>query len=803
MTTSSGSGPGRWATTPSDPPHSEPTWDRLATVRADPALRGFEFCRAYTSAVDAWLAALYTAAGGSSEGLALVAVGGYGRRELCPGSDLDLILLHGGARRDRGDLMRLAERLWYPIWDRGMKLGHAVRTVKEAVSLAGSDLNTATAQLDTRLLVGDADLAAELSRRAAHQWRATGTRWLGALRDSVAERHAQAGEVAFLLEPDLKEGRGGLRDVHALHWAEAARRILFEGDHDALHAAHGTVLEVRVELQRRTGKGKDRLLLQEQDSVAAALGDADADVLMGRLSSAARTIAWTSDEAWDRIGSLLQGPRGRVSAADRPVGPGLVRREGLVELAADADPATDPGLVLRAGAAAAKAATALGRRSLDRLASETPAAMDGTWTEDARTDLVTMLGAGRPAIAVLEALDQKGLLVRLLPEWSAVRCRPQRNAYHRFTVDRHLCEAAVGAAANAGKVDRPDLLLVGTWLHDIGKGFVGVRGDDHTIAGEVVIEEVATRMGFSAGDVAVLVAMVRHHLLLPDVATRRDLDDPATVSAVATAVGDRQLLGLLHFLTVADSEATGPAAWSPWKAGLVSELVDRVDFFLSGDGAHSATEFPGPAHLAVLARARAEGRLVVDAEGHQATVVAPDRPGLFCHVAGVLALHGLDVLSARAWSSGDGLALEHFHVETAFGREPAWATVETDIVRSLDGTVSLETRLADRARQYAGRAGVLAATPARTHILVDNDASATATVVEVRAPDRIGTLYRITRVLADLGLDIRSAKIVTVGHEVVDAFYVVDAGGAKVAEVRIGVIEGELRAVLSGPAVRV
>ena len=773
----------------------------MVAVRGDPALRGFGFCRAYTEAADAWLTALFSAAAGglATEGVTLVAVGGYGRRELCPGSDLDLILLHRGGRRERGDLSRLAERLWYPIWDRGVKLGHAVRTVKEAVGLAGSDLNTATSQLDTRLLVGDPELAGELSRRAADQWRATASRWLGALRDSVAERHERAGEVAFLLEPDLKEGRGGLRDVHALRWAEAARRILLEDDDDYLEAAHGVVLEVRVELQRRTGKGKDRLLLQEQDAVADALGDDDADRLMARLSSAARTIAWTSDEAWERIGSSLRGPRGRVAAADRPLGPGLVLREGLVELAAGADPAGDPGLVLRAAAAAARAGTALGRRSLDRLASEAPDGLAESWDDPARTDLVAVLGAGRAAIPVLEALDQKGLLVRLLPEWAAVRCRPQRNAYHRFTVDRHLCEAAAGAAAHVADVDRPDLLLVGTLLHDIGKGFVGTRGDDHTVAGEVVVEEMATRMGFPPGYVAVLVDMVRHHLLLPDVATRRDLEDPATIASVAAQVGDRRLLELLHFLTVADSQATGPAAWSPWKAGLVSDLVRRVDSYLCGDEAHATTEFPGPGHLALVDRARAEGRLMVDAEARHATVAAADHPGLFCHVAGVLALHGLDVLAARAWSSDDGMAVEHFDVEPANGREADWRAVEADIVRALGGEVSLESRLGARARQYAGRAGVLSATPARTQVIVDVDASETATVVEVRAPDRIGTLYRITRVLADLGLDIRSAKVATVGHEVVDAFYVVDARGAKVTdEARVTTIEGALRAVLSG-----
>ncbi len=726
-----------------------------------------------------------------------MAVGGYGRGELCPTSDLDLILLHRG-KGDRKELTATTERLWYPLWDSGLKLGHAVRTVKEALALAATDLNTATAQLDVRLIAGAADLADDLHRRATEQWRATGSRWLRTLGESVAERHAKAGEVAFLLEPDLKEGRGGLRDVHALHWAEAARRILFEGDDEALAGAHDTVLEVRVELQRRTGKGSDRLVLQEQDAVAEALGDADADAMMGRLSAAARTIAWTSDEAWDRIASSLRGPRGRVSAADQPVAEGLVVREGVVELTQDADPAGDPGLLLRAAAAAAKADTRLSRRALDRLAVETPATMAGTWTEAARADLVGLLGAGRAAIGVLEALDQRGLLVGLVPEWAAVRCRPQRNAYHRFTVDRHLCEAAAAAAVSPVTVARRDLLLVGTWLHDIGKGFVGERGDDHTRAGEVVIEEVATRMAFAPDDVAVLVSMVRHHLLLPDVATRRDIEDPTTVEHVARAVGTSELLGLLHGLTVADSQATGPAAWSQWKAGLVAALVERVDRHLAGAAPVSTAPFPTPAHVAVLARARRADGLVIDAVGHNATVAAPDRPGLFCIIAGALALHGLDVLSARAWSITDGMALEEFRIEPAFGKEPDWAAVAIDATKAMGGELSLESRLADRARQYAGRAGVLSAEPPRTHVRVDLDASNTATVVEIRAPNRIGTLYRITRTLADLGLDIRHAKVASAGQEVVDVFYVVDADGEKVVDgARVATIEDALRGVVA------
>jgi [protein-PII] uridylyltransferase len=523
--------------------------------------------------------------------------------------------------------------------------------------------------------------------------------------------------------------------------------------------------------------------LQEQDAVAAALGDRDADVLMSRVAGAARTIAWTSDDTWDRIDSALQGPRGRVAASDRHLAPGLLLREGRVELGPDADPAGDGTLLPRAAAAAATSGAALGRAALERLAVEACGPGD-PWPDDARRALVDLLGSGRAAIPVLEAIDQKGLLVRLLPEWAAVRSRPQRNAYHRFTVDRHLCEAAANAASHVGRVSRPDLLLVGTWLHDIGKGFTPELGSDHSLTGETVMARIAGRMGFPPDDVAVLCSLVRHHLLLADAATRRDLDDESTITAVADALGDRLTLDLLHALTEADSLATGPAAWSEWKAGLVTDLVERVAAHLAGEPVPTtAPSFPSASGLDLVAQARDGGSLLVRGRGTSVTIAAPDRPGLFSRVAGTLTIHGLDVLAARVWSGDEGLALEEFDVQPVFGGEPDWAEVEADLGRALEGRLSLEAGVADRAKRYA-RVGreVRAAAPAATTVTVDNRASKTSTVVEVRAPDSVGTLYRITRALADLNLDIRHAKVATLGHEVVDSFYVVDATGAKVGD---------------------
>ena len=722
---------------------------------------------------------------GAGRGLSLVALGGYGRAQLCPGSDIDVVLLHPG-RTPRPELERLAQRLWYPLWDAGLALGHAVLTVKQALSLATGDLSTATSLLDARVVAGDEEQAADLRERAHAQWRAKAARWLEALESAVELRHSRSGEVAFLLEPDVKEGRGGLRDVHALGWAKAARPILVDTDDEALTQAHEALLQVRVELHRRTGKASDRLTLQEQDGLAADLGQPDADALMAAVAGAARTIAWNSDETWDRISSWRRGPSGRVAGGDHPAGTGLVLREGVVELAPGADPSLDPGLVLRAAASAASHRTRLGRHTLDRLAAHSPP-LGERWPDGALQDLVRLLAAGPAAIPVLEALDQKGLLVRVLPEWEPVRSRHQRNAYHRYTVDRHLCEAAARAAALAPRVHRPDLLLVGTWLHDIGKGFTDGGSGDHSQAGAAVVARVAPRMGFPPSDAGVLVTLVRHHLLLADMATRRDLEEESTVAAVAEAVRDETTLELLHALTEADSVATGPAAWSTWKADLVAELVSRTSRQLAGEET-GALEFPSPWHRRVAERARAGDGVAVEVHHSSLTVVAPDARGLFSRVAGVLSLHGLDVLAARA-ASEDGAAIEEFRVEPLAGRRPDWEAVEADLRRAVAGRLALEARLAERARDYAAWSSPAAARPARTLVEVVDDASEAATVVEVRAPDRVGTLYRITRALVEMGLDIRHAKVATLGHEVVDTFYVTDGNGDKLD----GALAAELR----------
>jgi [protein-PII] uridylyltransferase len=741
----------------------------LAALRSDASLRGTAFSDAWRGAVDPWLVARFDeacAAGAASAPtgpVALIAVGGYGRGDLAPGSDLDLLLLHA----DKEVPAALAEKLWYPIWDEGLKLGHAVRRPSEALALAADDVDTATSLLSCRHLAGDAELTEQLAADALALWTKRSKRFLGLLRDGVAARQAQHGEVAFLLEPELKEGRGGLRDIHALRWAEAARSVLELGDPEALDAAERVLFDARVELHRATGRPSDRLTLQDQDAVGAALG-VSADELMANIAQAARTVAWIADETWDRVSSSLSTSISLLGWRSRDRAPGMVVREGQVHLDNNVDPASRPDLVLEAAIVAAEKDARLSRATLLRLIDRAPLPVE-PWPDHTRERFVQLLRCGHDAIGVIEALDHAGLWERYLPEWTVVRSRPQRNAYHRFTVDRHLLEAAANASSLTDRVERPDLLVVGALLHDIAKG----RPGDHTEVGMDLIADIGPRMGFDAEDTAVLIDMCRHHLLLPDVATRRDLSDETTISSVGEAVGDRERLHLLAALTEADSVATGPAAWGSWKAELVRELVRRVDHHLGG-GALSALadlEFPDARQRELLAA----GGTTIEAEGLTLTLVTDDRPGLFAKVAGVLAIEGLEVRAADA-ASVDGRAIEVFQVASRFGSTVPWERVTRTLEAALHARLAIEARLAERTRTYAPKASRPDLPPPAVRF--DDEASTVATVIEVHARDKVGVLYRVLRAFSELELDVRTAKIQTLGELIVDAFYVTQTDGS-------------------------
>ncbi len=760
-------------------------------ARAD--LTGPRLRAELTGLYDSWLSNLLPPV----PGIALMAVGGLGRREPAPYGDLDLVLLHDGAA---ADLTGIADAVWYPIWDAGLGLDHSVRTPQQALAVAAEDLKALLGMLDARHLAGDPALTGLVREQAISRWRRSAPAKLPELRELARARWRSRGDASFLLEPDLKDCRGGLRDWVGLRALASAQVVDLS---PAVRAAGVELLDVRAEVHRLAGRSADVLRAQDRDSVARALGLPGPDEVLRAVNEAARTLAYATDTAWRRVAATERrpgrSPLGRLGRLGRPSGGGagpdpavrtplakdVVAQGGEVVLARDADPWADPVLILRVARAAATADLPISAYALSRLSTES-APLPEPWPAAARAEFVALLGAGARAVPALEALDQHGLLSRLLPEWEQVRFKAQHNPVHLFTVDRHLIETAVRAGALAAEVARPDLLLVGALLHDIGKGWPG----DHSVTGARLARRIATRMGFSAADAATVAALTRHHLLLPDTATRRDLEDPSTVGIVVSAIGgSAQLLDLLHHLTIADAAATGPAAWSDWKAALVGQLVRATRAVLGGGSLPS----PSPPSEAVL-RLAARGATEVLIEGGDVLVVAPDQVGLLSGASGLLALHSLDVQAADV-RTVHGMAVNRFTVSPRFGRLPDPALLNADLRRILAGTLELPERLAAKEQSYR-----LSADPAQPlpRLLWFDDEATDATVLEVRARDAIGLLHRLTAALESCGLDIRSARISSLGAHVVDAFYLTDADGKPLSEAHQQQVADTLLAALTG-----
>ena len=718
---------------------------------------------------DFWLASR-AAAAGVGHGTVLVAMGALGRRELTPGSDLELLLVHDRNRRGR-PVDEIADALWRPLRDAGIGLDPAVRTMGEAVGASLEDLDLALGLLEVRLIAGDAELAERLSTSARQAWRAGMRTRFDDLVETTRARWERAGEVAHRVEPDLKNGRGGLRDVQLLDALSAAQLV----DRPAVdvRSARGLMLDLRTELHRRAGRARDVLQAEDAHDLAGVpdLGVTDRYDLARSLSGAARTVVYATDVALRSARAALP-KRGlaalRRAPARRGLDEGVVEHAGEIALAREAQVSRDPALVLRLAATAARTALPIAAATLLRLADAAPELRE-PWPRAARTELLALLGAGDGMVDVVEALDRTGLWGRLFPEWGAVRDLPPRDRAHVWTVDRHLVEVTRRAAELTTRVSRPDLLLLGALIHDIGKG----RDDDHSIVGAELARHIGRRLGLWPADVDTLAAMVRHHLLLPHTAQRRDPEDPATVQRVVdTLDGDPVLLELLHALAEADALGTGPGVWTPWRATLLGDLVRRCRVVMAGD------PVPGPEplsddRLALAAAVATSGRPEVSVEATDElttitmTVAAPDRPGLLSRAAGVLALHSLQV-HAAVLVEHDGVAVDSFTVSPRFGRLPDAALLREDLVRVLQGSLDLPARLASKERDY--RTSDAPVAPPTSRVLWFDDEATGAVVLELRTADRIGLLYRVAAALEGQGVDVRWARVSTLGSSVIDAF---------------------------------
>jgi [protein-PII] uridylyltransferase len=779
--------------------------------------------------------------------VALAALGGYGRGELTPASDIDLLILHDAGAPER--LTALAQSVLYPLWDAGLTVGHAVRTPQECLAFAVGRIDASTAMLDGRLLAGDEELFAAMRELVLGWVREDPRGYAARLAEAAGERADRYGSVSYLLEPDLKEGAGGLRDIHSLGWLRAVVGesrdlptldgvgLLRSIEREAIDDAEEFLVRVRSALRLETGRKGERLVLEWQPQVARDMGFVDepglpaVDGVMQRLFTHARQVEHVVGSVFERFLGL------DVDASREP------------------DPSS-PQEVLEAFAMAAEETRVLSPSALDRI--EAVGLPDEiAWTAGVREAFLRILRAGDAGVRTLEAMDRIDLLEHLIPEWGPVRCRPQRDPYHRFTVDVHLLQALAGMgrllhvpgviASHPGEVPGGaddvaleaarlvgdhDALLLGALLHDIGKTGHG----HHVSVGARVAADALGRMDLPLETSELVQFMVEQHLLLPDTATRRDLGDEDQILDVAGRIGSPQRLAALYLLAVADAGATGPHAWTPWRRTLVRELVGKVQrVFERGDVGRESAQLleertsairelladgrdgradafvdrvPSTYLLAVSPQQAVEhARLLSSPVGasevrtttsagarpgtYALTVIARDRPGLLAWVAGALSLAGLSILTAQVFTTDDDVAVDLFEIEGSFEPEVGeerWREFRSALRKVIEGRLSLDHRVAEKRRSYPPPRS-----PSAVRITVDNGVSDFFTVIEVGAPDRIGLLFDITRTLAELELDVHLAKVATYGERVIDVFYVRDALGRKVDDrERVGAIERAL-----------
>ena len=749
-----------------------------------------------TECVESALVELYTEVGGPASGAALAAVGSLARQELGPRSDIDLVLLHSGKSSTK--INTLAADLWYPLWDARIRVDHAVRTPAECAEVAGRELSAGVGLLDLRVITGDAELVKGARTALLDSWRGHARKRLPELLASLDERLATYGDAAYLLEPDLKEARGGFRDVSMLRALAAS--WLTDRPHVGVRGPYQRLLDVRDALHLASGRTLDRLIFSETEAVAARLGYGEADDLRRDVSLAARRIGQAVDLTVRAARQAL--PQHRVlSFVKRERKPnyvqadhGLIISSGEVGLGRTTS-ASDPLVGLRAGALAAQRGLVLSPVTADNLGKQGQAPST-PWPEACRDALLDMLSTGPHLVPVWEALDLAGCISRWIPSWEPIRARPQHNLVHRHTVDRHLVQTVAEAQPHLTRVDRPDILLLTCLFHDIGK--LPGAGVHHATRGAPIAREAVEAIGLNDRDAALVEHLVRHHLTLAGLATKRDHADPATLNALVEAVqGRADILDLLRCLTEADARAAGPAAWSPWRAQLINSLAGHAEGLLVDEGTRVDVT-----HLVDLGLARSvqlDGRPRIRVEtqpgGLQLVIAATDRLGLFSDTAGLLASHSVQVRSA-VLHTVEGVAVNTWRVDKQVSTDlPDTAYLVKQLIRLETGETGILAPVQRREARAHGSGAV-----SQPHVELIRDASDTAAVVEVRTGDRAGLLYTLGRSLSDIRLSIRSAHISTLAGQAIDTFYVTEPDGSPPSTPRTQAAVDALTAAAGIPA---
>ena len=804
--------------------------------------------------------------------VAVVALGGYGRQELFPFSDIDLMILFHPKFRKR--VSSVVDGLLYPLWDTGYEVGHGVRTVKESMTQAEGDFVFQVAMLDARLIAGSKALFGELV--AAYRKRFVDgrrDRFIQNMNRFNEERRARFGSHSYLLEPNIKESKGGLRDLQAMVWSakvvfgiDSVQGIvdagfLLESEGRRFEEAHNMLVRIRNRLHYISGRKNDQLYFEQQEEMAAAFGYQDGEEalsvehFMRDVYGHLRTVAVITDLFFDHINEVLGLAETGVQLADRKIENGIELRQNKIHLVARSDELrAKPHLLMRTFLAASRYAVPVHHRSkmaiTENLGLITPKIC---CSPRMAKPFLAILLSPENNLKVLEALLETGLLGVYIPEFARIDTLAQHDVYHIYTVDRHLLQAVAELHKVVG--EEPEIaasfsdlkpFYLAALLHDIGKN----SGFDHSEYGADLVQMIGERLCLGDGEIEDLSFLVRYHLFIPENALRRDLNDMVFIRRCAETIGNSRRLAMLYLLSVADSRATGPSAWSDWKATLMRDMYLKVDAYLahrgdsddmqgivdrqfeegvawlrdqveglvreeeglrmkvedlSADYLNSFTPETVGEHLRMHRdhyRVIRQKSLTVArkaADHWSVLVMSRDNPGLLAKICGVMALNNLNVVNAQIFTWCDGTVVDVIDVKPSDGltfEERDWQKLNDDLDKAVSHRLGLSYRLYEKLKNSYGYKREL--TGSQEHrVVLDNDGSDDFTIVEVHATDLPGQLYRISQTLADFGINIHKAFIATEVGQLIDVFYVLDRNGERIQaeEYKQELIHGLLHAI--------
>lgn len=805
-------------------------------------LSGKSLLAQHTDLIDAYLSHNFRNIQEAREGMTLVALGGYGRKELFPFSDIDLMLLYDPAAEKH--VAAVAETIFYPLWDAGLEVGHAVRTPKACLSHGKEDFYFQVAMLDARPVAGSEALF-ETMRSSFRKKFVDGKRsdFFKNMNEHREQRILHHGMHIYQLEPNIKECHGGLRDLQAMIWTAQVvfglkdlanfedAGLLSKEEYQSLEDAWNHLIKIRNRLHYISKRKNDRLYFEHQEDMATAFGYKTKNELLGveqfmqRVYGHLKTVAKTTDHFFEHVDEVLNLKTS--DAVEKQLETGLVVRHGRIQLDNQELLAKKPELLMHTFSHAAKLGVLIHYRTRKLISHNLQLITDEARSSKkfAGSFLKTLQYTESPLATLTEMLDT-GLLAEYIPEFKNIASLAQHDVYHTYTVDRHLLQTVVELKYIKhdeheifSMIRNPGVLYLAALIHDIGKG----QGGDHSVIGGKLAATIGHRLRFSHSETDDLVFLVREHLFLSNTALRRDLEDETFIIRCARKIKSADRLNMLYLLSMADSRATGEGAWNKWKAALLLELYLKIMHLLERadlvgpdktqavawmrnritqmardnkiiDVANLPEEYilstpPETViqHMELAQSLNDKEALVIPEEkdGYWSIlIVARDRTGLLSKICGTLALHNLNVLSAQINTWPNGIAIDNLIVRpihTHEFREQDWKNLEKNLNLALDQRLGLAHRLGNKSTLLGSISTKKMIRP-EARVKIDNKTSDFYTIIEIYTDDQPGKLYSITSTLAEFGLNIHTAKIGTKGDQVVDVFYVLNTAGEKISE---------------------